>query len=136
MSVNLEEKAIALVGTYEGWASSDANDSETELYEVPTGKVFVPMFVVFRNISAAITAVITLGKTDGNCNEFRGDVTLTTALTGTTKYAIVHQQDSTRNTPDGGLLLTAGQKFGIEITTTDADGGTADIDVFGFLYDA
>jgi hypothetical protein len=92
------------------------------------------MFVVMRTVSASMaTAVVTFGKGGGTAEEFRGDVTLTN-LSGTTKYAIIHQQDSTRNTPDGGLILAAGETFVIEVTTADADGGTATIDTFGFLY--
>lgn len=131
-----KEKCIALLGSVALWASSGTAATETVLYTVPTGKVCVPMFVVIRSPSASMaTCVITLGKGGGSCDEFRGDVTLTN-VSGTTKYAIIHSQDSTRNTPDGGLLLTAGQTFSIEITTADADGGTATVDAFGFLYDA
>ena len=136
MSASGKEKMIGLLSTTASWSSQGAAGTETSLYVVPTGKICVPMFVVMRTVSASMaTAVVTFGKTGGSCDEFRGDVTLTN-LDGTTKYAIIHQQDTTRNTPDGGLLLTAAQVFGIEVTTADADGGTATIDVFGYLYDA
>ncbi len=134
---DLRESGITRVSTVAAWSSQGVANTQTDLYTVPTGKVFVPMFVVIRTVSASMaTCVITLGLKAGAgaaCNEFRGDVTLTN-LTGTTKYAIIHQQDTTRNTPDGGLLLTAAQVFAVEITTADADGGTATIDTFGYIY--
>ena len=131
-----KEKGIMLLSSTAAWSSQGAAGTETALYVVPTGKVCVPTHVVMHTISASMaTAVVTFGTTDGDCNEFRGDTTLTN-LDGTTKYAVIHQQAATRDTPDGGVLLTAAQSFGIEVTTADADGGTATIDVFGYLYDA
>lgn len=131
-----KEKGIMLLSSTAAWNSQGAATTETELYTVPTEKVCVVTHVVIHTCSASMaTAVVTFGKTGGDCDEFRGDVTLTN-LDGTTKYAVIHQQASTRDTPDGGVLLTAAQIFGIEVTTADADGGTATIDVFGYLYDA
>lgn len=133
---DLKEKAVALLNSVAGFDSQAVAGTELALFTVPTGKICVPMFVVIRTVSASMaTCVVTFGVGGGNCDEFRGDVTLTN-LDGTTKYAIIAMQDLVRNTPDGGVLLTAGETFSVEITTADADGGTATIDVFGFLYDA
>jgi len=129
-----KEKTIALVSTVTGWDSTGAAGTETALFTVPTGKTFIPMFVVMRTCSKSLaTAQVTFGATGGTCDEFRGDVTLT-PLDGTTKSAIIASQDSTRNTPDGGVIMAAAAVFGIEVTVADADGGTATIDTFGFLY--
>lgn len=129
-----KEKGICLLKSTASWSSQGAAGTETALYVVPTGKTAIITHVVLRTISASMaTCVVTFGATGGSCDEFRGNVTLTN-LDGTTKYAVIHMQDSTRNTPDGGVILAAAASFGIEVTTADADGGTATIDVFGYLY--
>lgn len=136
MAMWIEENCICKVATVEDFNSQGAAATETVLYTVPTGKKFYPMFVLMNEITASMaTCVVTFGKGGGACDEFRGDVTLT-YLNGTTKYAIIHMQNATRNIPDGGVVLTAGQSFSIEVTTADADGGYADIDVFGILKNA
>lgn len=130
----LKEVAFALLNSTTGWSSQGVAGTETVLYTVPTGKTCIVTHVVMRTISASMaTAVVTFGTTGGSCDQFRGDTTLTN-LDGTTKYAVIHQQASTRNTPDGGVIIAAASSFGIEVTTADADGGTATIDVFGYLY--
>ena len=131
---DLKEKGIALLATKTGWDSQGVAGTETTLYTVPVGKTCVVTHVVIHTVSASMaTAVVTLGTIGGNCDQFRGDTTLTN-LDGTTKYAVIHQQATTRNTPDGGVVIAAASSFGIEVTTADADGGTATIDVFGYLY--
>ena len=131
---DLKEKGIALLATKTGWDSQGVAGTETTLYTVPVGKTCVVTHVVIHTVSASMaTAVVTLGTIGGTCDQFRGDTTLTN-LDGTTKYAVIHQQATTRNTPDGGVIIAAASSFGIEVTTADVDGGTATIDVFGYLY--
>ena len=131
-----KEKTIGLLSSIATFDSQAVAGTELDLYTVPIGKVCIPMFVVVHSADASMaTCVITLGVGDGDCNEFRGDVTLTN-VDGTTKYAIIASQDSVRNTPDGGVMLTAGKIFALEITTADADGGTATVDTFGYIFDA
>ena len=132
----LNENAITRLASVPSWSSQGAAGTETSLYTCPTGKVALITHVIMRVISASMaTCVVTFGSITGDVNQFRGDTTLTN-LDGTTKYAVIHMQAGTRNTPDGGTLVTAGTSFGVEVTTADADGGSATIDVFGMLYDA
>ena len=133
---DLKEISFGLLATKTAWDSQGTAGTETVLYTVPTGKKCYVTHVVMHTVSASMaTAVVTFGTTGGTCDQFRGDTTLTN-LDGTTKYAVIHQQATTRNTPDGGVVIAAASSFGIEVTTADADGGTATIEVFGFLKDA
>ena len=135
MAADLKEKTGAtLLSSTAAWDSQGGAGTETALYTVPTGKTCVVTHVVIHTASASMaTSVVTLGIAGGSTDEFRGDVTLTN-VDGTTKYAIIHQQASTRDTPDGGVLITAAAVFAIEVTTADADGGTATVDVFGYIF--
>jgi hypothetical protein len=105
---------------------------ETALYTVPAGHTFIPAMVILRDLSASATsAVITLGKAAGNCDEFLGDQTLS-ALDGTTKVGIL--QPIPHGTTADGIEFTAGQIFAMEITTAAGIACTAVADVFGYLY--
>ncbi len=109
---------------------------EKVLYTCPDGMECIIDHVVIRELSAGCpTAVVTFGVSGGNCDEFLGDQTLTNA-DGATKYVTLYADQGTSQTPEGGTILTAGDEFAMEITTQDADGGTATIDVFGYLYEA
>ena len=131
-----KEKTIGLLSSVATFDSQAVATTELPLYTDPTGKICIPMFVVIHSADASMaTCVITLGTAGGSCDEFRGDVTLTN-IDGTTKYAIIASQDTVRNTPDGGVVLTAAEVFALEITTADADGGTATVDTFGYIFDA
>jgi len=135
MGADLKEKTgTTLLSSIASWDSQGAGGTETNLYTVPIGKTCIVTHVVIRTASASMaTSVVTLGTAGGTCDEFRGDTTLTN-VDGTTKYAVIYQDANTRNTPDGGVLVAAGSIFAIEVTTADADGGTATIDVFGYLF--
>lgn len=134
-SPTVKERAIALLGSTASVDLDAANGTEKLLYTVPTGKIAIPTHVVIRTLSAdASSAVVTFGVT-GTADEWRGDQALS-ALDGTTKYVVIYCDQGTNDTPEGGILLTAGVGFYMEITTKHGTAATATVDVFGYIYDA
>lgn len=132
----LQQKGISLLASIASVDLNGAGDTETSLFTVPAGYKAIIAEVVIHTLSASgASAVVTFGKTGGTCDEFRGDQTLS-ALDGTTKYVIVYPNQSTDGTPEGGILLVAGESFGVEITTAHGSAVTATIDTFGYLITA
>ena len=130
------ESAITLVSSTTGASMQAAAGTEKVLYTCPSGKEFIPLMVICREFSAGCpTLVATFGVSGGSCDEFLADQTFTNA-DGTTKYVVLYSDQGTSQQPEGGTILTAGDEFAMEVTTQDVDGGTATIDVFGYLYDA
>jgi len=115
---------------------AEAQDDEEVLFTCPPDKEAIITSVVIRELSAGCpTAVMTFGINTGSCDDFLGDQLLTNA-SGATKYVVLYSDQGTSQTPEGGTIMTAGDTFRMEVTTADVDGGTATIDVFGYLYDA
>ena len=111
-----------------------AADTETSLYTVPVGRSCIVTQIVIRTMSAdANNSVITFGVTGGSCDEFRGDQTLS-GLDGTTKYTVIYLDQDTNDTPEAAVLLTAGDTFGVEITTQAGNACTCTMDVIGYLF--
>jgi hypothetical protein len=130
MELNLQ--AITKLSTTASVDLNGAGATETTLYTVPTGKSCIVTHAVIRSLSAsAASAVVTLGKTGGSCDEWLGDQTLSN-LSATTKYGVL--QPVPNATTVAGLILVAGESFGLEITTAAGSACTATIDVFGYLY--
>lgn len=126
-------KGIMLLSSTASCDLDAANGTEKLLYTVPIGKTAIITHVVIRTLSAsAANAVVTFGVT-GTCEEWRGDQTLS-ALDGTTKYVVLYSDQGTNDTPEGGILFTAGVGFYMEITTKHGSAVTATIDVFGYLF--
>ena len=114
----------------------EAADDEKVLFTCPPDKEAIISAVVIRELSAGCpTAVMTFGVNTGSCDDFLAAQTLS-ACDGVTKYAVLYPDQGTSQTPEGGVIMTAGDTFRMEVTTQDVDGGTATIDVFGYLYDA
>ena len=131
---NLKERAISLLESTTAVDLNAAADTETELFNPPVGNSAIITHVVIHTLSASgASAVITLGKTGGTCDEWRGDQTLS-ALDGTTKYTTLYLDQSTSDTPEAGVLIVGGtDKLGVEITTAHGTAVTATFDVFGYL---
>jgi hypothetical protein len=130
--VQLNENAITKLASVASVNLNAAADTETVLFTVPPNKTLVVTHVVIRTLSAsAASAVVTLGQTGGACNEWLGDQTLS-GLNGTTKYGVL--QPVPNATTVAGTLITAGNSFGVEITTQAGGACTATFDVFGYLY--
>lgn len=129
----LIENSIGRLSSSAGCDLDAADGTEKLLYTVPTGKTAIITHVVIRTLSAdASTAVVTFGVT-GTADEWRGDQALS-ALDGATKYVVIFCDQGTNDTPEGGILFTAGVGFYMEITTKHGVGVTATVDVFGYLF--
>lgn len=131
-----KEKTLALLGS----ATVDltqAADTETDLYTVPSGKKGIPVMVVARKFDEAVDqAVVTLGKAGGTCDEFLGNQTLTNITAGYADECLILQPVPAA-TPVAALILDAAEKFACEITTPETTGtATCVMDVFGYEYDA
>ncbi len=132
----LSFNTFALVKSNAAVSMQEVAGTEKVLYTGRADEIFIPTHVIIRTLSAGCpTAVMTFGVSGGNCDEFLGDQLLS-VLDGVTKYAVLYPDQGTSQTPEGGILITAGIEFAMEVTTQDADGGTATIDVFGYRYEA
>lgn len=130
------EKTLFLVESTSAVNLAAAGGTETELFEVPPSKVFIPTMVVMRTFSAdPANSVVTIGETGGTCDEFLGDQTLSNITAGFADECAILQQIP-HGTTAKGLILDAGESLGIEITTTAGGACTCTVDVFGYLYDA
>ena len=108
--------------------------AETVLYEIPTGKLGTPVFIVLHDFSAACgTAVITVGKSGGACEEFLGDQTLTN-IAAAGDYVILMPVPNA--TPVKLVEFAAGEEITIEITTAEGGALTCEADVYGRIKDA
>jgi hypothetical protein len=130
--INGSDNSITLLKSTSNIDLNAASDTETTLYTVPTGKKCIITHVVIRNLSAsAANAVITLGKTGGSCDEFRGNQILS-GLNSAGKYTVIYLDQETNDTPEASIELNGGDSFGIEITTSAGSSCTVTIDVFGY----
>jgi len=134
---DLRENSIALVSSTTGVPLDAVADTEKALYVVPTAKTFIPVMVIMHDFDEAIDeAVVTFGKTGGDCDQFLGDQTLTNITAGNADEALI-LQPIPHGTTAVGLTLDAAETFGMEITTAETTGTpTCTIDVFGYLQDA
>lgn len=131
-----KEKTLALLGS----ATIDltqAADTETVMYTVPSGKKGIPVMVVARDFDEAVDqAVVTLGKAGGTCDEFLGNQTLTNVGAGYADECLI-MQPIPNATPVTALILDAAEQFACEITTPETTGtATCVMDVFGYEFDA
>ncbi len=128
------EKTLYLVESTSAVDLNGGAGTETELYEVPVGKTFIPIMVVLRTYSAdPASAVVTIGETGGDCDEFLGNQSLTNITAGYADECSVLMAVNA-STPAKGLILDAGEKLGLEITTAAGGACTCTVDVFGYLY--
>lgn len=133
--MDLKEVGVSLLGSVDSVDLNGSAGDETALTDaVPTGKKMIVNHVVIRNMSAdAASAVVTIGKTGGTCDEFLGNQTLSN-LSAAGKYAVLKPVPAA--TPPAAAELAAGEKLGLEITTAAGGACTCSIDVFGHLVDA
>lgn len=129
---DLKEKGIALLEGNVSWDSSAANGTETTLFTCPIGKSAIVTHVIIRG-AIVKDATITLGVGTGSADDFLPDQTLS-AMTAATSYTVLHLDQNTHDTPETGHIVLTGEIFVLEITTQDADGGTAKVDTFGYLF--
>ena len=128
---DVKEKAISLISSTALCDLSAAPATEKSLYTIPAGKSLIVTEVILHTFSAdPTTAVITFGKTGGDCDEYLGDQTLTgiTASYATQALRLTVVPNATTVAQS---IFTAAQVFAMEITTAGA--GNCTIDVFGYL---
>ena len=106
----------------------------TTLFTVPTGKVFVPHFIIVRNVSANLTGcILTFGQV-GTLTDFLPSQTLTNI---NTVGAAVILRPIPHATPALEIIqYTAGEVFQMDVATAATGAATATIEVFGTLDDA
>lgn len=102
---------------------------KTILYTVPTGKVFYPVMVVVRDISATLAGGTEYDfGTGANADTWRQNVDLSSMTTANTDFMVIHGADVTKYTE-----CAAADAFGVKVITGATNPATATIDVFGFL---
>ncbi|KKL81562.1 hypothetical protein LCGC14_1993500 [marine sediment metagenome] len=109
--------------------------SEMSLYQVPLNKEALPVMVILRELSAdAANAVVTFGLygVAGNVDQWLSDVTLS-GFDAVDKGGVIMPIPAA--TPVVQDLLTAGQEFGVEITTAAGGACTCTMDTFGYEWD-
>ena len=124
---DLNEYAITKLATVSGVDMKTAG--KTNLYTVPAGKTFYPMFVVVREPSASLAAGTDYDfGTGANADTWRQTINLSSMTTPSTDYMVIGGADVTKYTD-----CAAGSVFGIKVITGSSGVATATIDVFGFL---
>ena len=108
--------------------------AETVLYTIPAAKIGMPAFLILHGFSAACgTAVITVGKSGGSCDEFLGDQTLTN-IAAAGDYLIL--MPIPHGTAKKLVEFAAAEEITIEITTAEGGALACEADVYGRLKDA
>lgn len=127
---NLNELALTLLSTTTGIDAKTV--ATTELYSVPAGKTFIPMFVVIRCTtftvgSKSVQAIASFGGNSATYDDFLNSVTYTVA--NASYYQIDRPADATEVPYQAG-----GDSFRISIETgSDATTETWAVDVFGYI---
>jgi hypothetical protein len=127
---DLKENALTRVATVTGIDAKSV--AITELYVVPAGKTFIPMFIVIRvtafTVGAkAVQAIASFGGNSATYDDFLNSVTYTVA------NADYFQTDGPADSTEV-PVQAAGDSFRISIETgSDATLETWAVDVFGYL---
>ena len=130
MATPLNENAITKVSTVTGINAKTV--ATTALYTVPTGKTFIPMFVVIR-----VTSFTSGGKGVQVIASFGGNSATFDDFLNTVTYTVANQDFFQIDRPaDATEVVTqaAADVFSISIETgSDATTETWAVDVFGYL---
>lgn len=123
-------KNIVLISTTEGINAKTV--ASTELFKVPAGKTFIPLFVVIRvtNFVVGFKSVQVIANFGGNSasyNDFLSAVTYTVSAIDT--FQIDQPNDATQL-----VVQASDDSFRLNITTaSDATTETWAVDVFGYI---
>jgi hypothetical protein len=128
---DLKEYAISLIAQE---TDVDFNtDTDLTLYTVPAGKVFVPMAICISNASATFgSAVVSFGQSTAK-TDFLGNQTLSGVNAAGDACWCLPVPNATAV---GIVTYTAGEIFVMDRVTAAGSAATADVNVFGFIYDA
>jgi len=127
---DLSEAVLRKVATVTGINAKTV--ATTELYAVPTGKTFIPMFVVIR-----VTAFTAGGKGTQAVASFGGNAATYDDFLNSVTYTVANADFFQTDGPADSTEVTvqaAGDSFRISIETgSDATTETWAVDVFGYL---
>jgi len=102
--------------------------AKTVLYTVPTGKIFIPLFVIIRNTSASLAGGSDYDfGTGANADTWVQAVDLSAMTTLGTDTKMI-DSDGTKY-----AYCDEETEFGIKVITGSTAACTATIDVFGYL---
>ena len=105
-------------------------DGKTNIYTVPTGKKFIPVFAVIRSPDASLAGGVDFDMGDGaNADTWVNTIDLS-GLTASTDFYIVSGLSAKFT------IFDAADVFGIKPVTGATADAQATIDLFGYLYDA
>lgn len=105
--------------------------TNTALYTVPDGKIFVPVFVTIRAGADASTTTVTFGRSTA-LTDWLGTITLSNLDADGDQVKIEAVNNAT---PVKSKTYVAGVIFSIDVTSADG-GATNYVDLFGYLVDA
>lgn len=128
----LVENAFTRVATVTGFSLN--NGSKQSLFTVPSGKTFIPVEIILKDVSAdASTGRIQFGGNAG-ADDWLDDVELSNLDAAGEAIAVRGRgvNPSGSGIPDKTRAYAAGTDFGALMPITVA--ATCNVDVFGYLY--
>ena len=124
-----KEKTISLLAT--GTVDLQNGDSKTTIYTVPTGKKAVVTHVVIRQPTASLAAGTDFDIGDGaNADTWKTTIDLS-SMTGTDDYIVIDTNNAVI-----AAVFDAADEFGIKPATGATADAQAEMDVFGYEFDA
>jgi len=109
-------------------------ETVTTLYTVPVGKVFIPHFIIIRNVSASLAGcVLTFGQV-GALTDFLPSQTLTNI--DAAGEAVILRPIPYATPALAIVQYTAGEIFQMDVATASTGAATATAEVYGTLDDA
>ena len=129
--LNYAPSAICKLATVT--AGMQTADGKTTLFTVPTGKKFIPAFIIVRNPTASLADGVDFDFGDGaNADTWRNTIDLS-SMTAVTDFMVI---GPITDTPVKYTVFDAGDAFGVRPVTGSTADANAIIEVFGYLFDA
>lgn len=130
--MDAKKKVLSLIGSVD--SINMQTTVATTFYTVPLGIVFVPHFILIRNISANLTGCqVTFGQSTA-LTDFLAAHTLTNINTA---GAAVILRPIPHATPAAEIVqYTAGEIFQMNLTVASTGAATATVEVWGTIDDA
>ena len=126
---NLKEKSICLLAT--GTVDLQAGDGKTTIYTVPPGKKAAVTHVVIKEPTASLAGGTDFDIGDGaNADTWKATIDLS-GMTGTDDYIVIDSNNAII-----AAVFDAADAFGIKPATGATADAQAEMDVFGYEYDA
>ena len=126
---NLKEIGIVLLAT--GTVDLQNGDPKTTIYTVPPGKKAIVTHVVIKEPTASLAGGTDFNLGDGAGADTWKETINLAAMTGTNDYVVIDSNNAIL-----GAVFDAGDAFGIISETGATLDAQAEMDVFGYEYDA